>query len=122
MKRIQRYRQELHKRAELDMHLPKTISYLKEQLKGLPCEIIEVIPSSLCVYFNANKEYTVAFRSDMDALPIEEDESHTIVSMQKGVMHACGHDGHMAMLLETAQRIVKYYKSLTCNVLLIFQP
>ena len=93
MKRIQRYRQELHKRAELDMHLPKTISYLKEQLKGLPCEIIEVIPSSLCVYFNANKEYTVAFRSDMDALPIEEDESHTIVSMQKGVMHACGHDG-----------------------------
>lgn len=37
-------------------------------------------------------------------------------------MHACGHDGHMAMLLETAQRIVKYYKSLTCNVLLIFQP
>lgn len=122
MKRIENYRQELHKRAELDMYLPKTTAYIKEQLEGLPCKIIEIIPFSLCVYFDAGKQSSVAFRSDMDALPIEEDERHTIVSMQKGVMHACGHDGHMAMLLELAQRIAKYYKNLTKNILLIFQP
>ena len=104
------------------MHLPKTISYLKEQLKGLPCEIIEVIPSSLCVYFNANKEYTVAFRSDMDALPIEEDESHTIVSMQKGVMHACGHDGHTAIGLGLAHTLKQFESGLHGVIKLIFQP
>lgn len=63
----------------------------------------------------------IAFRADMDALPIREQTSLPWQSRHPGVMHACGHDGHTAILLELARRIDKK-DVLPHNVLLIFQP
>jgi len=64
----------------------------------------------------------IAFRSDMDALPIQESPSHDSVSQTPGVMHACGHDGHMATLLGTAKWLKEHESKLSGPVSLLFQP
>ena len=58
----------------------------------------------------------------MDALPVEEKTNHSFPSRHKGIMHACGHDGHMAMLLGFADYLKDHYTQFDANVLLIFQP
>jgi amidohydrolase len=68
---------------------------------------------------------TIALRSDMDALRIQEAETETnseYRSQNPGVMHACGHDGHMAMLLGAARWLQEHWDSLAGNVRLVFQP
>lgn len=67
------------------------------------------------------KGKTIALRSDIDALPIEEDSKHEICSKSKGVMHACGHDFHMATLLGTAKILKTLEDKLSGRILLIFQ-
>lgn len=64
----------------------------------------------------------IAFRADMDALPIEERTGAEFASKHPGVMHACGHDAHMAMLLTFARRCVGNPERLAHSVRLIFQP
>ena len=65
---------------------------------------------------------TVLLRFDMDALPIEEDTGVEYASRNPGKMHACGHDGHVAIGLTVAKLLAKYRDSLTGNYKLIFQP
>ena len=76
---------------------------------------------SLCAWFGFGAEKAIAFRADMDALPIAEATGADYASRHPGQMHACGHDGHMAILLELARRLSKR-KQLGRNVLLVFQP
>ena len=76
---------------------------------------------SLCAFFDFGAEAAIAFRADMDALPIEEKTGAVYASRHPGAMHACGHDGHMAVALELARRLSKR-KRLRRNVLLVFQP
>lgn len=114
-------RRELHQIPELDKALPKTLSFLLSHLTPLPCRIWSPTLSSLAVYFDFHQDHTLAFRSDMDALPIRETNDMSYVSQHPGKMHACGHDGHMAMLLEFAQYAVKL-KTCRYNILLLFQP
>ena len=113
-------RRSLHKIPELELCLPKTMEYLKNALSGLKCRIISPVSHSLCAYFDFGAPKTVAFRCDCDALPIVERSTHAYVSTHEGRMHACGHDGHMAILLELARRLDKA-ETLPNNVLLIFQ-
>lgn len=120
--RITRYRRELHQIPELELTLPKTQAYIKAALSGLPCEILEPIPYSVAAYFDNGKDSTVAFRSDMDALAVREQTGRSFTSTHEGCMHACGHDGHMAMLLGFAHELAAYYQKLPHNVLLLFQP
>jgi len=68
------------------------------------------------------KKKVLALRADMDALPVSENESHSICSKNKGVMHACGHDMHMASLLGTAKILQEMKDEWEGTVLLIFQP
>lgn len=117
-----KFRRDLHKIPELGMELPKTYAYIKNVLQTLPCEIFSPIPYSVCAFFDAGREKTVAFRSDMDALPVEEKTGRDFASEYSGRMHACGHDGHMAMLLTFALRLSEIYQTLPNNILLIFQP
>ena len=63
----------------------------------------------------------LAFRADMDALPVAEETGLPFASCHPGRMHACGHDGHMAIVLELARRLARQ-RSLPHNVLLVFQP
>lgn len=120
MKQIISDRRALHRIPELDKHLPRTMAYLRSALEGLRCQLFEPIPGSLCAWFDNGADAALAFRSDADALPIRETTGLDFASEIPGHMHACGHDGHMAMLLELARRLNDMYTDR--NFLLIFQP
>lgn len=114
-------RRALHRIPELDRDLPKTMAYLRESLEKLGCKVFSPMESALCAWFDFGAKEAIAFRSDADALPIRERTRKDYQSIHPGRMHACGHDGHMAMLLELARRLDKKEK-LNYNVLLVFQP
>ena len=114
-------RRALHRIPELDRDLPETLQYLKNALSGLRCRVFSPMEGALCAYFDFGAEKALAFRADMDALPIQEDNDTAYVSRHVGRMHACGHDGHMAILLELARRLDQK-ESNPWNILLVFQP
>ena len=114
-------RRSLHRIPELELVLPKTMEYLKESLSGLGCRVFSPMDSSLCAWFDFGADSAIAFRADCDALPIQEHNDVPYASAHPGIMHACGHDGHMAILLELARRLNEK-KALPHNVLLVFQP
>jgi len=126
---LQKYRQELHRIPELGFEVNKTRAYILEQLQQHRCEITEVC-GGVCAFFPSkeegkkgrNREHTIALRSDMDALPVPEETGVSYCSVHEGAMHACGHDGHMAMLLALAWDLDQIIHTLPHNVLLIFQP
>ena len=111
----------LHRIPELDCTLPKTCAYVKQSLYSLRCTITTPTEGSICAYFDFGRDDAVAFRADLDALPIQEDTGLSCTSLHAGQMHACGHDGHTAILLELARRLHQK-RTLPHNVLLIFQP
>ena len=114
-------RRALHQIPELELALPKTMEFLYNALSGLKCRVFSPMESSLCAYFDFGQRSAIAFRADCDALPIEENTGLEFSSCHPGRMHACGHDGHMAILLELARRLDKK-ETLSRNVLLVFQP
>ena len=114
-------RRALHQIPELELTLPKTAAYLKNVLEPLKCTLTYPMGDAICAFFDFGKEDAIAFRADMDALPIPEETGLPFASKHPGIMHACGHDGHMATLLELARRLDKK-ENLPHNVLLIFQP
>lgn len=115
------HRRALHQIPELDRDLPETLQYLRDSLAPLGCTLSEPIPGALCAFFDFGRDSAIAFRSDADALPIQERTGLPFASRHPGKMHACGHDGHMAMLLELAEWLNRQDR-LPHNVLLIFQP
>ena len=117
-----RCRRDLHRIPELERTLPETCGYVKRELAALPCVVTEPAESAVCAYFDFGRTETTAFRADMDALPIEEQTGLPFASTHPGRMHACGHDGHTAMLLGLARTIAARKDAPKCNVLLIFQP
>ena len=110
-------RRNLHQIPEIELTTQKTAQYIENVLDLYDCTIDHPIQNSVTAYFDNKKEKTIVFRSDMDALPMEENTGLEFKSTN-GCMHACGHDGHMAMVLELA----KYAKESDYNVLLLFQP
>ena len=114
-------RRALHRIPELDRQLPQTLAYLQKALEGLRCQVFSPMEGALCAFFDFGRDRTIAFRSDADALPIQERTGLDFASTHPGCMHACGHDGHMAIILELARRLDKK-KNLPHNVLLVFQP
>ena len=90
LERIQKYRRDLHQIPELELELPKTQRYLQEALRDLPCTLSSPIPSSVVAFFDAGKKESIAFRSDMDALPVTEATGRAFASRHTGCMHACG--------------------------------
>ena len=114
-------RRALHRIPELELYLPKTMEYIYASLSQLKCRVFAPMESSLCAFFDFGAHSAIAFRADCDALPITEATGADYESSHPGRMHACGHDGHMAILLELARRLDKKER-LNRNVLLIFQP
>ncbi len=114
-------RRALHQIPELDIRLPKTSAYVKNALEGLGCQVVTPWESAVCAFFDFGKPTALAFRADMDALPIQEKNDTPYASHHPGQMHACGHDGHTAILLELARRLNEK-KALPHNILLVFQP
>ena len=114
-------RRALHRIPELDVNLPKTIAYVKEALSGLKCRVFSPAEGAVCAFFDFGADTALAFRADMDALPITEANEVAYASQHPGRMHACGHDGHTAMLLELARRM-NALEANHKNILLVFQP
>lgn len=118
------WRRHLHRNPELSFQEHKTADYVEEQLlrmSGLtvsrptPTSVLAVLPG------RAGPGRTVLLRADMDALPIHEESGVEFESETPGVMHACGHDGHTAMLLGAAQTLVAEQDDLHGEVRFIFQ-
>ncbi len=114
-------RHALHRIPELDRQLTKTLAYLRSSLEKLDCQVFSPMEGALCAWFDFGREEAIAFRADADALPIAEKTGAPYASTHPGAMHACGHDGHMAILLELARRLSRK-EALPHNVLLVFQP
>lgn len=128
---LTRYRRDLHRIPELDDDLPRTIAYVRSVFSGLSCDVLEPCKGAVCAFFDLGRAETVAIRADMDALPIDEASGAAFSSEHPGRMHACGHDGHMAMALAAAtwvDRVVRgaggttKAEQLPRNVLFVFQP
>lgn len=116
------YRRDLHRIPELDCQLPETVAYVKSVLAPWGCTLSTPIPGSVCAFFDAGKPEAVAFRADMDALPVTEATGLPYASQHPGKMHACGHDGHTAMALALAAYVAAHLEELPRNVLFLFQP
>lgn len=116
------YRRALHAAAETGEKLPLTQSIIKKALSGCRCELTYPWESAVCAYFDFGFDKATALRADMDALPVTEKTGLEFCSKIRGVMHACGHDGHMAMLLGAAMELQSGRFSPKSNILLIFQP
>ena len=128
---LTRWRRDLHRIPELDFELPETTAYVRGVLDGLSCEVWEPCAGALCAYFDLGRPETVALRADMDALPVAEATGAPYASEHPGRMHACGHDGHMAMALGAATWVDRVMagrepgtraEDLPRNVLVVFQP
>ena len=81
---------------------------MRRVLEGLSCKVFSPTEGSVCAYFDQGRETTLALRADMDALPVQEATGAPYASTHPGIMHACGHDGHTAMLLVQAERLNTY--------------
>ena len=119
---MKNYRRDLHKIPEICLKEYKTSSYIKEKLESFGFSTFSLLETDVLVYIDKDSDETIAFRSDIDALPVQEENIVDYVSQHEGFMHACGHDGHMAMLLGFAEYLSHNLDKLTKNILLIFQP
>lgn len=119
-----RARRYLHQYPELSFEEYKTCAYIKEQLLGIGvADIKSVAQTGLLATIQGNQNgESVLLRSDIDALPIVENNNLLYRSENEGVMHACGHDAHAASLLLCAKILVEVKDNLKGNVHLLFQP
>lgn len=117
-------RREIHEYPEIGFDLPNTIKIVKRELDKMAVPYTESYgESSVVATINPDKKhFTIGIRADMDALLINEKTDLPFKSKIPGKMHACGHDAHTAMLLGTAKALKSMEESLTCRVMLLFQP
>lgn len=117
------WRRHIHQNPELSFKENNTADYVEGILKNLGnIETMRPTPTSVIGILKGGKPgKTVAFRADMDALPVEEETGLPYASSVKGVSHACGHDAHTAMLLGTATTLSKMQKQIPGTVYFIFQ-
>lgn len=116
-------RHELHMYPELEFELPKTLALIRRELNAMNIPYTEEYgKSSIIAFLNPQcKGFSIALRADTDALPLTEKTELPYASKHPGIMHACGHDAHTAMLLGTAKALKSVENELTCKVVLIFQ-
>ena len=103
-KKLIEFRQDLHKYPELGFMEKRTKSQISKILKKLNIDVYEG-SGILGILKSGNRKKSIALRADIDALPISETTNHRFSSKKSGVMHACGHDGHTAMLIGAADML-----------------
>ncbi|NUO63497.1 MAG: amidohydrolase [Gemmatimonadaceae bacterium] len=117
------WRRHLHRHPELSFHETNTSRFVAETLGGFGgLEISRPSATSVMARLKGGRPgRTLAMRADIDALPIHEKNAHDFVSSSPGVMHACGHDGHTAMLLGAAKVLAARRAELAGEIRFIFQ-
>ena len=118
-----KWRRHIHENPELSFREENTSKYVEGILKGLGnLEIIKPGKTSVIgILKGSTPGKTVAFRADMDGLPIQEETGLAYASKNNNVSHACGHDAHTAMLLATASTLSKMKDRVRGTVYFIFQ-
>ena len=114
---------ELHQIPELGFDLPKSTAVICRELDAIGIPYTQEIGRS-CIIATLNEgigNKTIALRADFDALPIQEETGLPYASKHPGMMHACGHDAHAAMLLGTIKALKAMEKDIKCCVKFIFQ-
>uniref|UniRef100_A0A7S1EJH8 Peptidase M20 dimerisation domain-containing protein n=2 Tax=Hemiselmis andersenii TaxID=464988 RepID=A0A7S1EJH8_HEMAN len=120
------YRRQLHQNPELMYELSSTSAIIRAALDeiGVPYKY-PIAKEGLVGTIGTGQSPVVALRSDMDALPVLEplsDDTKDFASKNPGKMHACGHDGHMSMLLGAAKLLKQKEKLIKGTVRIVFQP
>jgi amidohydrolase len=127
-----KWRRHLHEHPELGNREFKTAAYIVEQLNGLGLEIKTGVAKTgvVAILKGGKPGPVIALRADMDALPVKErvnipfasNDSSVYGNTKVAVMHACGHDAHVAMLIGTAKVLSAMKKDIAGTVKFIFQP
>ncbi len=117
------WRRQLHQNPELSFHEERTAQFVADTLASFGgLEISRPTRTSVVARLvGAKPGRVLAMRADIDALPIEERNTHEFVSRNPGVMHACGHDGHTAMLLGAAKVLASRRDELAGELRFVFQ-
>ncbi len=121
---ISEWRRDLHEHPEILFETHRTSATVAEKLRAFGCdEVVEGLGRTGVVGLIKGKAKgtTIGLRADMDALPIHEATGLEYASKTPGAMHACGHDGHTAMLLGAAKYLAET-RQFAGDVLVIFQP
>ena len=123
-------RRDLHRTPEIGLHLPRTQQRVLAELdrlretEGLELEVTTGtgLSSVVAVLRGARPGPAVLLRGDMDALPVTEESGEQFTSERDGVMHACGHDLHVAGLVGAARLLHAHREEIAGSVVLMFQP
>ncbi len=115
-------RREIHKSPELAFKEVKTKQKIINFLSDLDLEVETMTQTGVVAVLDCGVGPTIAFRADMDALPLFEKTNLEYSSQKKGVMHACGHDGHVAIVLILAKILVEFKQNFAGKIKFIFQP
>lgn len=123
LQQLKKWRHDFHQHPELSFKESRTAKKIVEYLRQMGIdEVHEGIGKTGIVAVIRNGDGpSIAFRADMDALPVTETAPHNYTSENDGVMHACGHDGHVVMLLGAAKYLIEH-RPFKGSVVLIFQP
>jgi hippurate hydrolase len=120
LENLGKIRRDFHKYPELGFREKRTKSKIANYLKELGLDV-QCGAGIIGVLHGGDGGKAIGLRADMDALPIQETNTHSYISKNTGVMHACGHDGHMAMLLGAAYRLSSNV-NFKGTIVFIFQP
>ena len=120
-------RRALHWMPETGFELTQTRAYILEMLAEMDPDKLEQMGGGIRAVFCSplspeKKKAAIGFRSDMDALQVEERTGLSFASRNPGFMHACGHDGHMAVLLALGRMLGQARDALKRDVALLFEP
>jgi amidohydrolase len=117
-------RRDIHRHPELGFHETRTSALIARRLRELPIEVHTGIATTgvIGILRGAKPGRTIMLRADMDALPMPDEKNVDYRSTVPGVMHACGHDGHVATLLAAAKLIAEDIDELRGTIVFCFQP
>ena len=123
---IVKWRHHIHAHPELLFETKETANFIIEKLREFNVDdiVTDLAQNSVVAVIKGkgnNRKKTIALRADMDALPISEQTNKPYQSQHQGKMHACGHDGHSAMLLGAADYLSQS-RNFDGTVILVFQP
>ncbi|HLS89588.1 MAG TPA: amidohydrolase [Sphingobacteriaceae bacterium] len=121
--RLTAWRRHLHQYPELSFQEHETTKFIAEQLSTMGITVERPTPTgAVGIIEGSGPGPTVAVRADIDAVPVQEQNTFEFRSRNAGVMHACGHDGHTAIVLGVAQLLSRAKDRWPGRVKLLFQP
>jgi amidohydrolase len=117
------WRRFLHAHPELSFEEVETTNFVEKKLNSWGIETQRVLKTGVVGRLGEKSSLgTLGIRADLDALPIQEERTDEFASKNPGVMHACGHDAHTAILLGVARALARRRNELPAEIRLVFQP